>query len=115
VVLVAGAELAQAVVDIALAEVDNSETFGAVALGFVIAGAIAMLAALVVVAIAYAARHGLLIARQRQGGGRAASLETGGAGLAHPGPFGQLALRRASSSRRSRTASASSQRSRVGL
>jgi Protein of unknown function (DUF2721) len=50
--------LVLSVVAIAMAEVHNSETQGAVALGLVIAGTIAMLAGLLVVAIAYAARRG---------------------------------------------------------
>ncbi len=51
--------LVLSVVCIALASVQKSETVGAIALGFVIAGTVIMLCALVAVAIGYAARHGL--------------------------------------------------------
>ena len=50
--------LVLSVVGIGFAVVNESETVGAVALGLVIAGTIAILTGLVVVAIAYAARRG---------------------------------------------------------
>jgi Protein of unknown function (DUF2721) len=60
--------LVLAVVSIGMAEVHSSETIGDVALGFVIAGTVAMLAALVVVALAYAPGRGLLSWASQQAG-----------------------------------------------
>jgi hypothetical protein len=51
--------LVLSVVCIGLASVHNSETVGDIALGFVVAGTVTMLGALVAVAIGYAARRGL--------------------------------------------------------
>jgi Protein of unknown function (DUF2721) len=51
--------LVLSVIGIAMAEVHGSETVGAIALGFVVAGAVAMLVGLVVVALAYASRREL--------------------------------------------------------
>jgi hypothetical protein len=47
------------VIGIAMAEVHNSETVGAIALGFVIAGTVAILGGLVIVSVAYAPGRGL--------------------------------------------------------
>jgi hypothetical protein len=47
------------VVSIAMAEVQGSETVGAIALGFVITGAVVILGGLVLVALAYAPGRGL--------------------------------------------------------
>ena len=51
--------LVLAVVSIGMAEVHGSETIGDIALGFVIAGTVAMLGGLVVVSFAYAPGRGL--------------------------------------------------------
>ena len=51
--------LVLAVVSIGMAEVHGSETIGDIALGFVIAGTVAMLGGLVIVAFAYAPGRGL--------------------------------------------------------
>jgi hypothetical protein len=60
--------LVLSVVSIGMAEVHSSEAIGDVALGFVIAGTVAMLAALVIVALAYAPGRGLLSWASQQAG-----------------------------------------------